>query len=535
MLLGAVGFVVLIACGNVANLLLSRALNSDREIAVRLALGAGRRAIIGQLLTESLVLALLSAGAGLVLAWWWMGLLKAMVGANLPQWITIELDWRVLAFTMAVSLLAGVLSGLAPALQSAPHALTGSLRDATRGNSVGRSTGRLRDAMIALEVALAVILLAGAGVLVRGFLQLQAADTGFRADSVTAFRVALGWKRYNAENTVRYYERALDTLAAIPGVSAVAFAPNPPLLRQDDGGPVTVQAEGQSLDESRHNPFVVHQAISENYFTFLRIPLKAGRFFNEFDRTGSEPVAIVSERLANRLWPGKDAIGQRLLYNPTAARPGPLHRVVGVVGSVQHRDLGGEPSFDYYVSYRQTAVANQYLLLKTSLGLNELRAKAEQAMWSIDSEQSVFDFDTYEQRILNGVWQWRISRTLMMLFGTVALVLAAIGIYGVMSFMVGQRTREVGIRLALGATPSDVQTMIGRRGAMLTITGMAIGLTGATVLGRLMENAIHGISAFDPVSWSAASFALAAVGALASAIPAWRASRIDPAISLRQD
>jgi putative ABC transport system permease protein len=535
-LLGAVGFVLLIACGNVVNLLLSRALGRDREMAVRIALGAGRANLLGQLLTESVVLSVTSAAVGLGLAWWWMKLLRSMIGTQLPQWMVVELDWRVLVFTLCISLLVGVLSGMAPALHATRQALGETLKEGGRGGSAGRSAGRLRDAMIAAEVALAVILLSGAGMLIRGFLQLQSQETGFRTNSIVTFRVALGWKRYiNQETIVRYYERALEAMAAIPGVERVAFVPNPPLARQEESAPNTAQAEGQSVDEALRNPYVVHQPISEGYFDLMRIPLKAGRFFSKFDGQGSEPVAIVSERLARRLWPDRDAIGQRLLYNPRASKPDVYRRVVGVVGSVQHRELGGEPSLDMYVPYRQTTTANQYLLVKTRVGMREFTEKAERALWGIDPEQSLFDFQMYEQRILDSIWQLRVSRTLMILFGAVALVLAAIGIYGVMSYLVGQRTREMGIRLALGASGTSVQGMIVKRGVILTSAGLVAGLFGAFILGRALEAVLRGIRGTDLLSFSGAVAALLAVSVAASAVPAWRASRIDPAVTLRQE
>jgi predicted permease len=425
---------------------------------------------------------------------------------------------------------------MAPALHATRQALGETLKEGGRGGSANRSAGRLRDFMIAAEVALAVVLLAGAGMLIRGFLQLQSQETGFRANSIATFRVALGWKRYiNHETIARYYERALEALAQIPGVEGVAFVPNPPLARQEEPVPNTVQAEGQPVDEALRNPYVVHQVISEDYFKLMRIPLKSGRFFSKFDAQGSEPVAIVSERLATRLWPGGDAIGKRLLYNPRASKPGQFRRVVGVVGSVQHRELGGEASLDMYVSYRQVQAANQYLLVKTRLGMREFTEKAERALWAIDPEQSLFDFQTYEQRILDSIWQLRVSRTLMILFGAVALMLAAIGIYGVMSYLVGQRTREMGIRLALGARATSVQGMIVRRGVMLTSAGLAAGLLGAFILGRILETVLRGIPGADPLSFSGAVVTLLAVSVAASAVPAWRASHIDPAVTLRQE
>lgn len=534
-LLGAVGFVLLIACANVANLLLSRALSREREVSVRVALGAGSRALLGQLLTESTVLALAAAGFGVALAYWWMKLLRALIGNELPAWMVIDLDGRVLAFTAVVSVAAGILSGLAPALHLMRQSAGETLKESGRGNSGGRAAGRVRDWMIVAEVAVAVILLAGAGLLIRGFLRMQSQDTGFRADSIQTFRVALGWKRYtNHELTARYYERALDELGKVPGVQGAGFVSIPPLSRQEESSPNTVMAESQTVDEALRNPYVVYQCISENYFSLMSIPLLSGRFFTIFDRDQAEPVAIVSQRLAERLWPGQNPLGKRLRWGPMSPQ-NPLRKVVGVTRNVIHAELGGEPSLDMYIPYRQRAAANQYLLVKTSLSPRDFEAKAQKAMWGIDAQQSVFDFQSYEQRILNGIWQLRVSRLLLVLFGFVALTLAAIGIYGVMSYLVGQRKRELGIRMALGATPGSVQALVVRRGAALGAVGLLIGLAGAIALGRGLESTLRGISGSDPLSFAGALGILFAVTLAACAIPAWRAARIDPAVALRDE
>lgn len=536
LLLGAVAFVLLIGCANVANLMLSRALDREREVAVRVALGAGRSDLMAQFLVEGLVLAFLAAGAGIALAWWWMKLLRGMIGFQLPEWMVIDLDGRVLLFTTVVSILAGLLSGLVPVVQLSRRRLGETLKQGGRGGSAGKATGRLRDAMVVAEVTLAVVLLAGAGLLIRGFFRLQSQDKGFQADGIATFRVALGWKRYiDQASTARYYERAVEQLSAVPGFDQAAFVSHPPLARQEQSEPDTVQAEDQSAQDALSNPYVNHQSVSERYFELMRIPLKAGRPFNEFDGPDSEPVAIVSERLARVLWPGRDPVGQRLRYDPFAKEPGPLRRVVGVVGSVQHAMLGSEPSLDMYLSYRQSAAPNQYLLVRTALGAREFERRAEQAMLAIDSEQSVFDFQTYEQRILDGIWQLRVSRLLLVVFSVVALALAAVGIYGVMSYIVGQRTREMGIRLALGASPRYVRSLILRRAALLGAVGLAVGLVLAGVLGRVLAQALYGVQSVDPLSAGVAVLVLFGAVLLASALPAWRASRVDPVVTLQQE
>jgi putative ABC transport system permease protein len=535
LLAGAVGFVLLIACVNVANLLLSRALAREREVGVKVAIGAGRRHVLAELLLESSLLALLSAGLGIALAWWWMQILKRVIGAQLPAWLSVDMDLRVLVFTGGIALFAAVVCGLAPALHMVRTSLAGMLREGGRGGTSGRSAGRLRDAMIVAEVAFAVVLLAGAGLLIQGFSRLQSQSTGFNADDVQTFRVALGWRRYGGERITQYYERALDELGRVPGIAGVAVAPNPPLSRQQEYTPDTVQLEGQSAQDALSNPYVVNQAISETYFDLMRIPIKAGRAFTRFDGPAVEQVAMVSERLAVRLWPGENPVGKRLRYSPMARNPLPMRTVVGVAGNVQHARLGGEAGLDFYVPYRQQPTSNQYVLARTRLSETEFRRHAEQVMLGIDSEQAIFDHASYQKRILDSVWQLRLSRSLLFIFAAVALVLAAIGIYGVMAYLVGQRTRELGIRLALGATPAEVQSLVVRRGALVGATGLALGLAGALMLGIFARATFTVIPVMEPVAYGLAILALSGVVIVASWIPALRASRIDPASTLRSD
>ena len=304
-----------------------------------------------------------------------------------------------------------------------------------------------------------------------------------------------------------YYERAQHDLASIPGVQDVAFTYNPPLSRLD-AVPPPVRIEGQSPTESLRNSYVNLQMVSENYFEFMRIPLKAGRFFNRFDREETESVTIISERPAKLLWPGQNPIGKRLQYNPARIPPYPYYTVVGVAGNVQHRELGGEPSLEMYLFYRQHCDSNEYMLVKTSLSPREFEQRAQQVMWAIDSEQSVFNFRSYDQRILDTIWHVRLSRMLLTVFAAVALVLSAIGVYGVMSFLVGQRAREIGIRLAMGATPTAVRTLIVRRGTILALIGAIAGLCAAAALGRVIQHYLNYVNGDDPF------MLVAAVGAL---------------------
>ena len=533
-LLGAVGFVLLIACANVVNLQLSRAVGRTREIGVRIAMGAGPGSLILQLLTESALLSLVAGVLGTSLAFWWVRLLRTIIGSGLPEWMSIEVDGGVLAFTAAISIVAALIAGLGPALQLARGQVVESLREGGRGNSGGRTTSRMREWLVVGEIAVAVVLLAGAGLLIHGFLELTNQRKGFDSSSVSTFRVALGWKRYIDQPSIsRYYERALDELSRVSGFESVGFASEPPLASQSESAPNTVQADGQSLQEAVRNPYVTRESISENYFEVAGIPLKAGRFFTKFDGKDSPPVAIVSARLANRLWGEHDALGRRILYDPSAKKPGPFRTIVGVVGDVQEKELGGEAGLDLYVPYRQEADGNQYMLVRTRLDLSQFTALAERAMLSIDPEQSVFDFKTYDQRILDGVWQLRISRLLLILFAGVALILATVGIYGVMSYAVMQRRQEIGVRLALGASPASIRSLIVARGALLGLGGLILGGLGAVILGRVLQHSLRGISGIDQFSFMLALTSLFAVALAASILPASRASKIDPIVALR--
>ena len=533
-ILGAVVFVLLIACVNVVNLLLSRALARDREIAVRTSLGASRWNLMGQLLTESTVLSMSAAGFGLVLAFWAVKALRAMIGLELPAWMVIEISLPVLLFTAGISVVAGVASGLAPALHATATSSAEALKAGGRGGTKTRSAGYLRNLLIVSEVALTLVLLAGAGLLIRSFSNVQKRNRGFRSESIATARVFLGWKRYIDQETVaRYYDRALESLSALPGVKDVAVAPSPPWTRQEEASPNTVQAEGQPLADALRNPYVTHQSISEGYFSLMQIALKSGRFFTRFDRVGSEPVAIVNERLASRLWPGRDPIGQKLRYDP---RDKAVYRkVVGVVANVQQTPFSDEAGYDYYVPYRQEVEWNEFILAKTDLPLPVFSSKVEQALWSIDSEQSVFDFKTYDDRVLDSIWQLRLSRSLLVLFAGMAVVLAGIGIYGVMSYLTIQRTKEIGIRLALGATPKAVQALVVRQAALLGAICVAFGFAGAAALETTLGKLLPGVAGFDPWNTGPSLLALLALTLAASAIPAWRISRLDPAITLRQE
>jgi putative ABC transport system permease protein len=536
LLLVAVGFVLLIACTNVINLLLARSLAREREIAIRTALGAGRWRLIRQLLTESLLLAGLGGLLGLAFAVGWVRLLKGLIRAELPTWIAIDLDWRVLIFTLAVSLFTGLIAGLAPALQASKPDLNELLKEGAKGSQGGRQG--LRKALIVAEVALAMVLLIGAGLLVKSFLRLQQTDLGFNPDNLLTMRVALPWRKFNdqegPERQKQFFKQLTERLAALPGVESAALTSNLPLAAERQEGKLTFTVEGQTADEQQRNPFVNDIRVSPNYFQAMNIPLVAGRALTEFDTTTTERVGVISQRLAERMFPNQNPIGKRLKVGDLFSQS-QWTTIVGVVRNVKHEEVAGDGGLDLYVSHQQLGESNMYLLLRTKVPPLTLADAATRTVWDSDPEQSVFNVTTMEARIADTVWQRRLSGTLFLVFAGLALVLAAIGIYGVMAYTVSQRTREIGIRMALGARPQDVLRMIVGQGAKLIAIGLGIGLVVALIGSRLIHSLLYGISSADPLVYVIVLAVLTAVALLACWLPARRATRVDPLHALRQE
>jgi putative ABC transport system permease protein len=536
LLLAAVALVLMIACANVINLLLARSLAREREIAIRTALGAGRGRLIRQLLTECILLAGLGGLLGLAFAVGWLRLLKTLIRAELPTWITIDIDWRVLAFTFAVSLLTGLTAGLAPALQASKPELNDLLKEGAKGSQGGRQG--LRKALIVAEVALALVLLVGAGLLVKSFLRLQQTELGFNPDNLLTMRVALPWRKFNdeqgPERQRQFFKQLLERLSALPGVETAALTGNLPLASERQEGKLTFTVEGQSADEQQRNPFINDLRVSPNYFQAMGIPLVAGRALNDFDTSSTDRVGVISQRLAERAFHNQSPIGKRLKVGNLSSES-KWTTIVGVVRDVKHEEIAGEGGMDLYVSYQQVGDSNMYLLLRTKVPPLKIADAATRAVWASDPEQSVFNVTTMEARIADTIWQRRLSGTLFLLFAGLALALAAIGIYGVMSYAVSQRTREIGIRLAMGAQTRDVLKLVIGQGAKLIGIGLSAGLLVAVAGSRLIASLLYQVSAFDALIYLLVLLALGAVALLACWIPARRATRVDPMIALRSE
>lgn len=531
--MAAVGLVLLIACANVANLALTRASIREREIAVRAALGAGRGRIVQQLLTESMVLALLGAGLGLFLAYIGVEVLRNTQTELVPRFAEVAIDLRVLGFTLLLALSTGVLFGLAPALQLGRTALSGSLRSGGRGVAGQAGVRRLRAALVLGEVAVAFVLLVGAGLLVRSLERMQQVDAGFEPSGVLTARVSLPALHYpEAAQRLAFFDRLLATLSSAPGVQTAALGSGLPL-----GGSANYLAfsiEGRPDDRD-----VMQDAhlflVTPAYFDLLRIPLLQGRAFEDQDHANAPRVAIVNQTLARRYWPDRSPIGQRITFGDPAHPESQWLTVVGVVGDTRVTGLTDAPYAQIYRPYTQVGQGTMAVLLRTTGDPARLAGTLREAIRSQDPGLPVYDVKSMESFVGESIAQPRISTWLTTGFAGIALLLAAIGIYGVISYSVTQRTAEVGVRIALGARPADVLRLIIAQGMRPVIAGIVVGLAGAWLTARLIRGLLFGVSASDPLTFVVVPVFLAGIALLATYIPARRATRVDPMVALRAE
>ena len=533
-LLGAVGFVLLIACANVANLLLARAAVRQKEIALRLALGASRSRLTRQFLTESVLLAGLGGVVGLVLALVGLNFLKSFIPDTISQAQAINIDAKVLMFTGFVALVTGVLFGLAPATQASNFNLNDTLKEGGRDSGAGSRGHRIRALLVIGEVAISFILLIGAGLLINSFLHLRNLNPGFRTDHLLAMKVPLPEPKYpDKERRSAFFAELLRRVRNLPGVQSAAVASNLPLTYNGDSMPIGI--EGRTDPPPDQRPDVILRVISPGYFSTMGIPILKGRDFTEQDKADSPYVVVISEKTARHFWPGEDPIGKQLKPG-SATTDTPWREVIGVVKDVRQNDFVEQPKMQMYFSPEQInnfIFAPNALVVRTSVAPLSLAATVRNTVWTIDKDQPVSDIRSMEEIVSEAVARQRFSMLLLGIFASLALVLAAVGIYGVMSYSVAQRTHEIGIRMALGAQKSDVLKLTVGQGLKLVSIGVAIGLLAALILTRVMSSLLFGISATDPATFVTISMVLVSVALLASYIPARRAMIVDPMFALR--
>ncbi|HEY6119220.1 MAG TPA: ABC transporter permease [Pyrinomonadaceae bacterium] len=547
-LFAAVGFVLLIACANIANLLLARASARQKEMAIRAAMGAGRWRIVRQLLTESVLLSLVGGAIGLLLARWCVDLILYISPDAIPRSREIGLSWQVIAFTVGLSFLTGILFGLVPALQAGVLDVHETLKEAGRG--VSRKHW-LRSSLVVVEVASTLVLLIGAGLLIRSFYRLQKVNPGFSYERLTSFSVSLPEKKYSTlEQQADFYKRLLENVRTLPGVQATAAASGLPL--GNNGWQTSFLIDGQPPPPRNQTPLMEACLVTPDYFRAMNIPLLRGRYFDDrdnrahlagvdlskFNELEKELMGlnaiIIDEEFARRYWPNEEAIGKRIKMGPEEK---PMFiTVVGVVGRVKMEGLSQDSKrVQGYFPFQQIPNSGMTVIVKGASDANQLIAAVRQQIKAIDPDQPIYSIRTMDEIRAESVASERLNLTLLSIFAGIALVLAIVGIYGVMSYAVTQRTHEIGIRMAIGAQPADVFRMVLGQGMGLALVGVVLGLIGAFGLTRLMATMLFGVGATDPLTFASIAALLTAVALIACLIPGRRATKVDPVVSLRYE
>jgi putative ABC transport system permease protein len=531
-LFGAVGFVLLIACANVANLLLARTSARQKEVAIRTALGASRLRLVRQLLTESIMLAVMGGGLGLLIAYWGIDLLIALSPSDVPRLGEIGLHGPVFAWTLLVSLLTGMLFGLAPALQASKPDLNEALKESGGRGTGGLKTSRLRSLLVVSEVALALVLLISAGLMIRSLLALQRTNPGFETKNLLTMNISLPRQKYReSKQSILFFDQLIERIRGVPGVQAVGGCDPLPLSGSDgttgfvvEGGPSLALAE---------RPEVGSRTVTPDYFRAMGIPLVKGRALTEADREDRPRALLINEALARKYFPGEDVIGKRLGFGEPEKQV--WWEVVGVVGNVRHKRLDREAKPEVYFPYQQQPHNFLSLVVRTAQDPAAMAGAVRSQVLSLDPDQPVFDIKTMDERLSNTVSQSRFITLLLAAFSGLALCLSAVGVYGVMAYTVAQRTHEIGIRVALGAQSGDVLRLVLAQGMKLTLIGVGLGLGAALLLTRVMASLLYGVTATDPLTFIAVAALLSAVALLACFIPARRALKVDPIVALRYE
>ena len=533
-LLGAVGFVLLIACANVANLLLARATGRQRELALRMSLGAGRGRIIRQLLTESVLLAAMAGILGFLLTLWSAHFLLRFVPDGIPFGAASPIDARIFFFTLVISMGTGILFGIIPALRVSGVNLSDALKQAGARSGQGARGSRTRDVLVVVEVALAMILLTGASLMIESFSKLQRFDLGFRAENVLSLRVPLPDPKYSelAKRTA-FYDRVLERVNRLPGVVAAGFVTWVPLTNR--GGSWGFIIEGRPAPGPGETADANTRVVTKDYFRTMGVALKAGRLFDDRDRENAPMVAVVNETMAREFWPGENPIGHRIKLGGFDSKR-PWATIVGITADIHQRGIGISARPEMYYSYAQQDVFQpEFLAVKTSGDPAQLANTIRDQVWAVDKDQPVSDVMTMQAIVDEELSPKQMQAKLLGIFAGIALVLASLGIYAVLSYAVAQRTQEIGVRMALGAQRRDVLRMILGQGLALTFVGIAFGVAGALAVARVLSTLLYGTSATDPLTFAAVGATLSAVALVACYVPARRAMRVDPMVALRHE
>jgi putative ABC transport system permease protein len=540
-MMGAVGFVLLIACANVANLLLSRAAHRSREIAVRIALGASRWRVVRQLLVESVVLGFLGGAFGLVVAQIGVWLFDRAVseGVGKPYWIEFRMDWMVLLYLAGICILTGILFGLAPALQISKTSVNEELKEGGRGNSGGRRAQWLSSTMVVVEIALTLVLLVGAGLMVRSFLSLYAQDIGIRTDYLMTMRLQLPNTKYpKPELRQAFYDRLEPRLASVAGAEAVAVTTAVP---PQGGGRREIEIEGRPVTSGTARPSVTTVTISPGFFETVGAPLRAGRRFAEADGKPGAETVIINQRFAAEFFANEDPLGRRIKFpapaDAPAGQPAPVWRtIVGISPTIRHGSpQDAEPAAVAYVPLRQDPSGFAFLLIRSRIDPAVITNAVRREVQAVDQDQPVFTVQTMDQLLAQQRWPFRVFGTVFAIFAVIALVLAAVGLYAVMAYSVTQRTQEIGVRMALGAAGRQVSWLILRRGLIQLVIGLSVGLLGAWAASRALRPLLVRVAPTDPATFTFISILLTIVALTACLIPARRATRLDPLVALRRD
>jgi predicted permease len=533
MVFGAVMFVLLVACANVANLLLARSTVRYKEITIRSAIGAARGQLVRQLLTESLVLSCLGGALGLLLAVWGTGIVASRAATINLMFQNTQIDWRVLVFTLAVTLITGLIFGLAPALQISNPNLAESLKEAGRGSGPAASRNRLRSLLVVSEIAMTMVLLVCAGLLIRSVMRLKSVDPGFNPENIVAMNIGLASVKYpKPENRATFFKQITERIAALPGVEAAGTTSVLPLSANFDGRGLAVEDHPRPRGEEISVDLYV---TTPGYLKAMNIPLLNGRAITEQDTTDSPNIALINKTMAAQLWPNQDPIGKRIKFPGSEKEPQPWRTIVGVVADVAQYALDQKAPMQIYLPHAQFPTSFNSIVVKTQSNPLAITAAIRREILAVDRDQAVFNVTTLQELLGSSILIRKFFMSLLLVFAGLALILAAVGIYGVMSYVSSQRTHEMGIRMALGAQAKDVLKLIMGNGMILTLIGVALGLVGAFAATRLLSQLLFGVTATDAATYLTVAGGLLGVALLACYIPARRATKIDPLVALRYE